>query len=256
MRGFAVLLAVAATVGAVWTAPVRAQDLDARAILEKTIEAAGGEDWANVRTLVLSGHAVFYPQGTHQPRVKADRYAMWRVFDPDRAEAHGPDGLVRIDSFIGDKVMFQVSYDGQDSWNQNGKVDPKEAERMWASNFGFGIIRHALKPGFKISRLPDDLVDGHPVYMVRIEDPKGGKTLFGMDKKTFHIRKAGFDTARGWHERIYDDFKVLENPRWVQAGHLRLYYDGVMANEVWWTETKVNVPIDKALFTLGEPKVK
>lgn len=254
MRLFAIMLGLLAIV----SGPARAQapEPDGRQILQWAYEAAGGENWAKVRTLVLTGHAVFYSKGTFQPQVKADRYAMWRVFDPDRQESHGPEGMVRIDSFIGDKPMFQVAYDGRDTWNEKGKVDPAEAEKFWANNFGFGIIRHALKPAFTIVRLPDDLVDGHPVYMIRIEDPKGGKTLFGIDKKSHYIRKAAFGTARGWHERIYDSFTVLKNPRWVQAGHLRLYYDGVMANEVWWTDTKVNVPIDAALFTLGEPKGK
>ena len=58
----------------------------------------------------------------------------------------------------------------------------------------------------------------------------------------------GFATPKGWHERSYDDFVTLANPRWLQARKVTLYYDGVKANEVYWTTTKVNVPVDAALF--------
>jgi hypothetical protein len=39
-----------------------------------------------------------------------------------------------------------------------------EADAYWASNFGFGIIRSALKPGFRLERAPDAEVGGHPVH--------------------------------------------------------------------------------------------
>ena len=58
----------------------------------------------------------------------------------------------------------------------------------------------------------------------------------------------GFATPRGWHVRTYDDFVTLANPRWLQARHVTLYYNGVKANEVFWTETRVNAAIDEAIF--------
>ncbi|HYC02470.1 MAG TPA: hypothetical protein VED40_04210 [Azospirillaceae bacterium] len=247
-----IVLLLAGPAGAQQTA--QQAEPDGRQILQKAVEAAGGEAWLNAKTLILEGYGLFYPQGAQSPMVKADSYRMWRVFDPNRKEAHGPDGKVRIDSFTGGKVMFQVSYDGQDTWTQAGKAKPEEAQRYWASAFGFGIIRHALKPEFKVVRAPDDLVDGHPVWMVKVTDPGGQETLFGIDKATGYIRKAGFQTPRGWHERLYADFEVLDNPRWVQARHVRLYYNGVKANEIFWTRTQVNAPIDETLFVLGEPK--
>lgn len=234
----------------VTTGPAFAQEasVDANTILDRAIEAAGGDGWKNARTLTLTGRAVFYgPEGS-EPRSRADDYRMWRVFDPARVAAHGAEGKVRIVAKSGDRVLFTVGYDGATTWNERGVVPKAEADAFWASNFGFGIIRRARDPGFSAVRVPDDEVGGHPIYKVRLTDPQGGVTLFGIDKRDHAIRYMGFATPRGWHERIYDDFVRLSNPNWLQARHVTLRYNGVKANEVFWTETRVNAPIDDAVF--------
>ena len=112
-----------------------------------------------------------------------------------------------------------------------------------------GLFGRLISPVFKTTRLPDDDVGGHALYMVELTDPKGGKTLFGIDQQSHAIRTMGFRTPRGWHLRVYDDFVRLENPRWLQARHVTLHYDGRKSSEVFWTQTKVNAEIDAALFT-------
>ena len=96
-----------------------------------------------------------------------------------------------------------------------GVIPKEQADAFWASNFGFGIIRHAGKRGFVAQRLPDDAVDGNPSYMVELTDPTGAKSLFGVDEKTFAIRMVGFRTPKGWHVRTYKDFVTLEKPALV-----------------------------------------
>lgn len=234
---------------AVIVAAAPADTPDAQTIIDRAFQAAGGDSWANARTLVLEGRAVFYgPEGA-TPRNVADSYRMWRVFDPERQAAHGAEGKVRIDAKNGDRLLFQAGYDGVDTWNEKGLVPKAQADSFWASNFGFGIIRHARKPGFKLIRLADDAVGGHPVYTVRLIDPAGTATLFGIDKESYAIRRMGFASPRGWHERTYDDFEQIEAPRWLQARHVTLYYNGVKANEVFWTKTRVDGPIDPGLFS-------
>jgi hypothetical protein len=227
-----------------------AHAMDPREIMQRAYEAQGGDEWANARTLRLEGEGWFYPKGLAEPKTIAERYTMWRVFDPNRQEAHGPDGKVRVEAYTGGKLMFQVGFDGTTTWTEKGPVPEEQAKTFWASNFGFGIIRHVLKPGFVLERLPDDKVDGFPVYMVRITDPTKQVTLFGIDQKSFVIRKAGFNTPRGWHERLYSDFYKLKNPRWLQSGHVRLYYNGVKSNEIFWRKAVVNEPLPDSLFTL------
>ena len=223
-------------------------DMSGDEILALAREAAGGDGWANARTLSLSGHARFFGPSGHEPRSVADDYRMWRIFDPDREVSHGADGKVRIIAKSGDKTLFEVGFDGQTTWTERGIIPKAEADIFWASNFGFGIIRQAGKPGFAATRLADDAIAGHALYMVQLTDPRGGETLFGIDQSSHAIRVMGFRTPKGWHQRTYDDFITLDNPRWLQARHVTLYYDGRKANEVFWTDTRVNEDVDPALF--------
>ena len=120
---------------------------------------------------------------------------------------------------------------------------------MAALSFGFGIIRQAFRPGFALARVPDDQHGGHPIHKLRLTDPAGAETLFGIDRATYAIRTMEFATPKGWHLRTYDDFVRLESPRWLQARTVTLYYNGVKQNEVFWTDVQVNAPIERAMFS-------
>lgn len=243
MRFLFILLSVVAL-------PVQADDVpDGPTILARATDAAGGTDWTGAKTLMLSGRATFWGPTGATPRSTASSYTMWRVYDPNRSAAHSAEGKVRIIARAGDRLLFTVGFDGTTTWTEKGITPAAEATAFWASNFGFGIIRHALEPGFRAERLADDVIGRQRLYMVRLTDPQGSITLFGIDKKSYAIRAMGFTTPRGWHLRTYDDFIRLKNPRWLQARKVTLYYNGVKANEVYWDRTVVNNPVDDALFT-------
>lgn len=229
-------------------AAAAAAEPSAEEILDRAIAAAGGAAWRDARTLYLEGSAVFYGPSGATPRSRADSYRMWRVFDPARTAAHGAEGKVRILACTGATRLFTVGFDGTTTWTERGVTPPAEAEAFWASNFGFGIIRHARQPGFKSERVPDDRLDGHPLRMVRLTDPQGGVTLFGIDAKSFAIRSMGFATPRGWHVRTYDRFFRPPGTRWLQAGRVTLYYNGVKSNTVTWRRARIDAPVDPALF--------
>lgn len=222
--------------------------LDGPTILARATEAHGGEAWANAKTLTLSGHAIFYAPTGGTIASRADDYRMWRVFDTNRRAAHTAEGKVRILAKAGPRQLFTVGFDGTTTWNDKGAVPKSEADALWAANFGFGIIRRAADPGFKAERMPDDTVGTHPLHMVRLTDPAGSVTVFGIDRRSYAIRTMGFMTPRGWHERTYDDFIRLKNPAWLQARHVTLRYNGVKQNEVFWTTTKVDAAIPDAVF--------
>jgi len=143
-----------------------------------------------------------------------------------------------------------MSYDGTHTWNERGKVEQAEASREWSENFGFGIIRFALDEGFELTRMADDQVEGHPTWTIRVDDPTGGQTLFWIDQNHHAIRKVGFATPRGWHERIYSDFYLVEHPRFQQPGRVRLYYDGALTGDIRWIRAEVDVPIAPEIFVL------
>ena len=106
LRWFALLALLISSV------PASAKQLSGDEILLRARNAAGGDDWANARTLHLSGQAVFYGQKGAEPTSRQDSYEMWRVFDPDRQAAHGAEGKVRITIKNEGKLFMDVGYDG------------------------------------------------------------------------------------------------------------------------------------------------
>ena len=233
-------------------APVRAADVqpDAREIVRLAHAAAGGDSWKRPKTLHLSGSATLYSDGTAASRAEVPHYEMWRVFPAWNRAAHGANGKFRLDARRGGATVYQISYDGQDTWNDKGRVEQAAASREWSENFGFGIIRFALDDGFEVTRMADDQVEGRPAWTVRVADPGGAHTLFWIDQTDHTVRKVGFETPRGWHERIYSDFYMVENPRFQQPGRVRLYYGGALVSDIRWTEAVVDAPIADAVFVL------
>lgn len=228
--------------------PATATQSDAATLLSQATEAMGGEAWLTPQTLVLEGEATFYAPDSAEPTRLLDDYRMWRAMDPDRTSAHGADGMVRITGRSGTRTVFEVGYDGVTTWTDKGVMPKAQADAYWASNFGFGILRRAAEPGFRVERAPDRLVDGHRVTLIRVIDPSGAPTLFGLDADSHLVRYLAFATPRGFHERIYDDFVAQTDPDWVQARTVTLYYDGVKQNTVRWRVARVNAPIDPAIF--------
>lgn len=225
------------------------EDLSARDIMERAHSAAGGELWRRPQSLSMDGYAVFYKDGK---AARHERHQMWRVYEADKVDAHKVDGKVRIRSQRDGAAVIDLSYDGSVTYTSAGAQPKSESDKRWSSNFGFGVIRHALDEGYSLVRLPDDLIDGKAAYMVKVIDPAGGETQFGISRADYAILKVGFVTPRGWHERIYSEFYSNPNEDWVQPGRVRLYYNGVKANEVIWTSYEINTDLPDCLFVLPQ----
>lgn len=254
---FSLFLVLSAALASVTRANAEPPDdavLSARAIVSHAHEVAGGEAWQRPVTLHLRGRAILYKDGVLATRTVADHYEMWRVFPSWNTNAHNPSGKVRIDAKSGAHTLFQIAYDGNNTYDQNGLLPGAKASAEWSAAFGFGIIRFALDKGFSLTRLADDQVEGHPAFNVSVRDPNGGSTLFWIDRESYEIRKVGFDTPRGWHERIYSGFEYHQHPRFLQATRVRLYYDGALTNDITWKHYAVNAPIADDVFVIDAPK--
>lgn len=228
--------------------------LEGRDIITLAHEAAGGETFVDPGSLFLSGYNIIY--SADGGAKKWDRYAMWRVFADEKAAAHAANGKVRIEAWQGSKLAMLLSFDGEATYNQAGRIEDQSANAMWSNNFGFGAIRNALDDGWDQDRRSDRTIDGKPAYMVQLTDPSGGNTLFGFDRGTYQILYVGFDTPRGWHERRYSDYFSKPEISWQQAGRVRLFYDGVMANEAVWTDFEIGSALYDDLFVITEAPSK
>jgi hypothetical protein len=222
-----------------------APDRSAADILAKAYEAAGGDSWRRPTSLKLSGYAVMYQGGK---AARYDSYVMHRVYDWGKRDAHAADGKVRIEATKDGKTVLLLIFDGEKTHDLNGAVADQNANAQWASNFGFGAIRHGLDEGWSQKRLPDDMMDGKAVYVIELKDPKGGITRFAIEQKTYQVVYAGFDTPRGWHERRYSDYYRKKGVSFAQPRRVRLHYDGVKQNEIIWTDFELNAPMPDDLF--------
>lgn len=218
-------------------------------IITRAHKAAGGLSWARPTSLAMGGYAVFYKNGQSH---RHESHKMWRVYTAGKTNAHQVDGKVRIHSVKDGEPVINISYDGTTTYTDKGPQPKTAADKGWSSNFGFGVIRHALDVGYRLERLPDDLIDGRAAYMIKVFDPAGGETQFGISQKDYKILKVGFETARGWHERIYSDFYSNPDEDWVQPGRVRLYYNGEKSNEVIWERYAVNQDLPDCLFVLPQ----
>jgi hypothetical protein len=225
-------------------------DMTANEIIERAYDHAGGDEWVNPESLLMEGYSLFW-RGS-EGFVRYEPYRMWRVYPQSKDDAHAADGRVRIEAFSQGETVFQIAFDGERTYDQNGPVEEEADSDRWSSNFGFGVIRHALDEGYSLRRGPDDYVDGAPAYTVHVIDPAGGETLFNIRAEDFAVVRVGFDTPRGWHERIYSEFYRNEDRGWLQPGRVRLYYDGAKANEIYWTSFSTGEAFPVEMFRIGE----
>jgi len=222
--------------------------LSATEIMQKAHKKAGGKFWQKPKSLTLKGHAIFYYDGKPS---KHEVHNMWRVFEKTKEDAHVANGKVRIESIKENKPVFVVSYDGKNTYDLNGKQEKSAADARWASNFGYGAIRHALDDGYSLEKVADEMIKNKDVYTIKVIDPNQGETFFGIEKADFKIVKVAFQTPRGWHERIYSNFFSKEKYSWLQSGKVELYYNGKLANEVIWEDFDVNEILPDSLFILN-----
>lgn len=115
-------------------------DRDGAEIVRRAQTAAGGSGWVRPKSLYLKGEAVFYSIDGIK---RCESYEMWRVFPNMASAAHVANGRVRIQYSCDGKVDTLLTFDGMNSYNLKGKMPPSDADKQWAENFGFGVIRYA-----------------------------------------------------------------------------------------------------------------
>jgi hypothetical protein len=221
----------------------------AREIVEQATAAAGGDAWRYARTIRLSGHATLH-RGGNVAGVEATRYEMRRVYPRSLDDANSASGKFRLDAHREDELLFTMSFDGTQMYDRNGPLPPDESTRQAAAAFGFSAIRFALSDDFRLQRLPDDQVEGHACYFVKVVDPSGSDVLFAIDQADASIRLVAWDSPRGWHHRVYSDFYWVDDPGFRQPGRVRLYYDGIKTADIRWTQARVNTPISDDVFVI------
>lgn len=217
-------------------------------LINKVIEAAGGEVWRRPKSLQLSGKAIFTPWGKLEEHLELDTYKMYRIFPQKNRAAHHANEKVCFEAAHGEQLFFLLKFDGLYSEMKMGETAQPYAQHFrWSNNFGFGIIRFADQKDFRMTELPSDQVEGHDCHLIQVKDPQAHETLFAIDKKHFFIRRVAFNTSIGYHHRIYSDFQKAPNG-FLQPCHVRIYYDDIKWVDIQWDSYLVNEEVDDTIF--------
>lgn len=222
-------------------------NITAEEVMLKAHEKAGGDFWRNPKSLTLKGHANFY-QG--DDTLHNEIHNMWRVYATKKEDAHVANGKVKIESIRDGEPKILLSYDGNNTYDLNGKKEKSAADNMWSSAFGYGAIRHVFDEGYAISISGEDMIKNQNTVTVKVTDPNKGETFFDITLGDFKIVKVAFDTPRGWHHRLYSNFFEKEKYTWLQSGLVELFYNDIKTNEVIWEDFEVNEILPDSLFVL------
>ena len=130
-------------------------------------------------TIWLHGRYLDFKGGGTKP-VVYEPYELYRVQPRDHPNGHQADGKIRVSAYKDGKPTMQVAFDGAATYDMNGPTGEGADAPFWRLTMGFGMIRFALDPDYRLERLADDLVDGQPSYTVRVTDPSGGSSLFSV----------------------------------------------------------------------------
>jgi len=222
-------------------------NITAEELLQKAHAKAGGDFWKNPMSLTLKGNANFF-QG--DDTLHNEIHNMWRVYATKKEDAHVANGKVKIESIRDGEPMILLSYDGNNTYDLDGKKEKSAADNMWSSAFGYGAIRHVFDEGYTLSISGEDMVKNQNTVTVKVVDPNKGETFFDITLGDFKIVKVAFDTPRGWHHRLYSNFFEKEEYTWLQSGLVELFYNDIKTNEVIWVDFEVNESLPDSLFVL------
>lgn len=240
----AALCAAVALLGV--TAAAQQGALSAVEIIRRAILAHGGEAFRRPQTLELCGRATYYPRDGG-PAIEIELLRIARVIPQESRRARAPNGKVLVEAWSGGQLFFREGFDGARAWSQlSAQARPIAEYLQLDRHFGFGVIRFAETPGFRLERLPDGEVAGRPVYRVAITDVEGRTTQFAIDRASWLIHKVEFDTPLGHHERIYWPYDARD--RIKEARHVRLIFAGHKLFDVWWEEVRYNQPLPDQMF--------
>jgi hypothetical protein len=248
MKPFLLSLVLAAALSWPASAAETAPEPSAAEVIDRALEDAGGELYRHPGSYHFTGIYLDY-RGRTEPEVHQP-YELWRVQPPDHPRGRFADGKIRVSAFLNGKASLQLAFDGTNTYDLGGPTGEGGEAAFWRTTMGFGMIRFALSPGYRLTRLADDKVDNEPVRMIRVTDPNGESAVFSIRESDYRVVRVSFPTPRGLHERIFSEFFSKPGSRWVQPGRVRSFINGEKEAEFVWTDYEIGIPLSDELFVI------
>ena len=232
--------------------PLRADDKDATAVLDKAIAALGGEE-----KLAKAGTATWKAKGTitfNDSENPIKTRTTIQGIDRHRAEFEG--------DFNGNEVKGVTVLDGDKGWRKfgddsqelDGEALATEKRRAYLQAAPATILPLKGK-GFKVETAPEEKVDGKPAAVIKATGPDGKTFTLCFDKESgLPVKMTA--TVRGWQgedftqETTMSDYKDFGGIK--RATKTESKRDGNPFVKLDITEFKVEDKLDPDTF--AEPK--
>jgi hypothetical protein len=217
----------------------------ARAVLEQTIRALGGQAYLNLQDVSQEGRTYSFYHG----RPNSLGIVFWRFYkfpDKDRIELTKKRDVIYV--YNGDKG-YEITYKG------TRPQDPKDlTEYMRRSHYALDrVLRRWLsEPGVALFYEGETVTEGKTVEQVTVMNAHNeGVTLF-LDKadhlpvkKTFTWRDAT-DKQRNVEDEVYDNYREIQG---IPTPHtITRFYNGDMASQRFLTSVTYNQGISDSQF--------
>ena len=222
----------------------------ARAVLDRTIQALGGQAYLNIQDITQAGRTYSFYHG----RPNSLGILFWRFYgfpDRDRIELTKQRDVIYV--YKGDKG-YEVTYKGAHP------QDPKDlAEYLRRRRFSLDwVLRKWLsEPGVALFYEGPTVAEEKPVEQVTVMNAHNeGVTLYiSTDdhlpvKKTYSWRDPT-DRERNIEGEVYDNYREVQG---VMTPHtITRFYNGDMSNQRFLTEVSYNQGISDAQFEPTAP---
>ncbi|MGA8311247.1 MAG: hypothetical protein WB755_14530 [Terriglobales bacterium] len=217
----------------------------ARAVLNQTIQALGGQAYLNLQDITQEGRTYSFYHG----RPNSLGIVFWRFYkfpDKDRIELTKKRDVIYV--YNGDKG-YEITYKG------TRPQDPKdEAEYMRRSHYALDrVLRKWInEPGVALFYEGQTVAEGKTVDQVTVMNAHNeGVTLF-LDtsdhlpvKKIFTWRDAT-DKQRNVEDEVYDNYRDVQG---IPTPHtITRSYNGDMASQRFLTSVSYNQGISDSQF--------
>jgi hypothetical protein len=232
--------------------PVRADEKDATAIVDKAIKAMGGEEKlgkANAMSWKAKGKMTF---GGSEGDMSAQ--VTVRGLDQLRQEFEG--------EFGGNKVQGIFVLDGDKGWRKFGGMGG-ELDKTALANQKRGVYLQVVPTtlvqlkgkGFKMEAGGEEKVGGKPAVAIKATGPDGKDFTLFFDKESnlpvkLVAKVAGFQGNEVTQETTYGNYKEFDGIK--KATKIESKRDGEKFQELEITEFKVLDKVDPKTF--DEPK--
>jgi hypothetical protein len=232
--------------------PVRADEKEAKATIDKAIKAMGGEE-------KLTGIKAFSAKGKGQIALEGNDYDFTFEMTTKGIDKYRSSYEVEVD---GKKFDGVTVLDGDKGWKkEEGEVKKLDGEALTDEKRSayLDVVPVLIVPlkgeGFKLDSAGDEKIGNKAVAVVRVTGPEGKDFTLYFDKESglpvkLAAKVVGFQGQENDLETTYADYKDFDGIK--KATKIEVKRDGKRYIEVEGMELKVLADVEPETFV--EPK--